>query len=183
MGTRLRTILPTVIGVGSLPLILWDIRNERVIGSMGMAWDTGAPIWPYQTSDILLRLLNGPAYFIATPIANALRLVPPSHYLLVFPAILIWWWFIGLRLDHGLVTPQTSWRWPVFSLLVVLAALLTWAATSISNDGFRWWFKYAGAFSRVDALLMMTRFLTPAAWCAVLTLLTLSAAKRVAISR
>jgi hypothetical protein len=24
----------------------------------------GAPIWPYQASDILLRLLNGPAYYL-----------------------------------------------------------------------------------------------------------------------
>jgi len=76
------------MGIVSLPLVLWDIHNERVIVSMGMAWDVGAPIWPYQTSDILLRLLNGPAYYVTMPIANTLRLVPPSLYVLVFPAIL-----------------------------------------------------------------------------------------------
>jgi len=103
MSKRLRIVLPSVMGVLSLPLIFWDIHNARAIESMGMAWDTGAPIWPYQASDILLRLLNGPAYFIAVPLANILRLAAPSHHLLVFPAILIWWWFLGLRLDDGLV--------------------------------------------------------------------------------
>jgi hypothetical protein len=183
MSTRFRITLPSAMGVASLPLMLWDIHNERVIVSMGMAWDTGAPIWPYQTSDILLRLLNGPAYFIAMPIANVLRLVAPRHYLLVIPAILIWWWFVGLRLDNGLVTTKTRWRWPVFSFLVVLAVLLLWAATSISAESFRWWFRYAEVFNRLNALLMMTRFLTPAAWCAFLTLLVLAAAKRVATAR
>ncbi len=67
------------MGIVSLPLVLWDIRNDHVIESMGMAWDTGAPIWPYQASDILLRLLNGPAYSVAMPIANLLRLGAPMH--------------------------------------------------------------------------------------------------------
>jgi len=163
MSTRLRIILPSVMGIASLPLVLWDIHNERVIVSMGMAWDTGAPIWPYQTSDILLRLLNGPAYFVTMPFANALRLAAPNHYLLVFPAILLWWWFLGLRLDHGLVITKSRWRWPVFSVLVVLAVLLLWAATSISAESFRWGFRNAEVFSSLSALLMMIRFLIPAA--------------------
>jgi hypothetical protein len=180
MSKRLRIILPSVIGVVSLPLVIWDIHNERVIVSMAMAWDTGAPLWPYQTPDILLRLLNGPAYFITIPIANVLRLVAPSHYLLVFPAILIWWWLLGLRLDRGLVTTNSRWRWPVVSVLVVFAALLLWAATFISAEAFRWWFQYAEGFRAVNALLMMTRFLTPAVWCVFLTFLVATAAKRVA---
>ena len=171
------------MGIVSLPLLLWEIHDERVIVSMGMAWDPGAPVWPYQTSDILLRLLNGPAYFVAMPIANALRWGAPSHHLLVVPAILIWWWFLGLRLDQGLVAAKTSWRWPVFSVLVVLAALLLWAASSIFAESFRWWFKYAEVFSPLNALLVITRFLTPAAWCALLTLLVLAAAKQVAKAR
>lgn len=181
MCTRLRIILPSVMGIVSLPLVLWDIHNERVIASMGMAWDMGAPIWPYQTSDIILRLLNGPAYFVTVPIANVLRLVAPSHFLLVFPAILIWWWFLGLRLDRGLVTTNSRWRWPIFSVLVVFDALLLWAATSISTQSFRWWFKYAEVFTPLN-VLMMTRFLTPAAWCLLIALLGVTAAKRVATS-
>jgi hypothetical protein len=180
MSTQLRITLPISMGIASLPLMFWDIHNERVIVSMGMAWDMGAPIWPYQTSDILLRLLNGPAYFITMPLANTFRLVAPSHYLLVFPAILLWWWFLGLRLDHGLVITKSRWRWPVFSVLVVLAVVLLLAATSISAESFRWWFRYAEVSSHLNAVLMMTRFLTPAAWCVFIALLALTAAKRVA---
>jgi hypothetical protein len=51
-----RIILPSVMGIVSLPLVLWEIHNERVIGSMGMAWDTGAPIWPHQTSGAEIEL-------------------------------------------------------------------------------------------------------------------------------
>jgi hypothetical protein len=167
------------MGITSLPLVLWDIHNERAIVSTGMAWDTGAPVWPYQTSDILLRLLNGPAYFVTMPFANALRLVAPNHYLLVFPAILLWWWFVGRRLDHGLVITKSRWRWPAFSVLVALAVLLLWAATSISAESFRWWFRYAEVFSNPSALLMMMRFLTPTAWCVAIALLAVTAARRV----
>jgi hypothetical protein len=179
MSTRFRIILPSVMGIASLPLMLWDIHNERVILSMGMGWDTGAPIWPYQTSDILLRLLNGPAYFVTMPFSNAFRLAAPNHYLLVFPAILLWWWFLGMRIDHGLVITKSRWQWPVFSALVVLAVLLLFAATSISVGSFRWWFRYAEIFSSLSALLMMTRFLTPAVWCVVIAFLAVTAAKRV----
>jgi len=70
------------MGVLSLPLIFWDVHNARLIEAMGMAWDMGAPIWPYQASDILLRLLNGPAYSITMPIANLMRLAAPVHLLL-----------------------------------------------------------------------------------------------------
>ena len=168
------------MGIASLPLVLLDIHNEHVIESMGMGWDMGAPIWPYQTSDILLRLLNGPAYYVTMPFAKALRLVASSQYLLVFPAILLWWWFLGLGLDHGLVITKSRWRWPVFSVLVVLAVLLLWAATSIFDESFRWWFRYAGLSGGLNALLMMTRFLTPAAWSVVIALLAATTAKRVA---
>jgi hypothetical protein len=89
-------------------LVLWDIHNERAIESMGMAWDTGAPIWPYQTSDILLRLLNFPAYFISMPVTNALRLLATGQYLLVFPAnsalVVVPWTATRPRSRHSEIT-------------------------------------------------------------------------------
>ena len=170
MNTRLRIILPTMMGLVSLPLALWDIRNTRVIGSMGMAWDTGAPVWPYQASDILLRLLNGPAYSITMPLANLLRLAAPMHLLLVIPAILTWWWFLGLTLDRGLD------RWSFFGMFVVLVALLLWAATTIPGIC-RLPLDYR-AF-HVSTTLIILRFLTPAAWFIVLTFLLCVEPKRV----
>ncbi|MCI0353151.1 MAG: hypothetical protein L0Z53_27340 [Acidobacteriales bacterium] len=168
------------MGIVSLPLMLWDIYNLRVIMAMGMAWDTGPPVWPYQTPEIVLSLLNFPASFVGVRIANALGLVAPEHYFVVFPAILVWWWVFGLRLDRRSVTFNSRLRWAAFSALFGLAVLLLWAATSISGDGFRWWFKYADSFHQADAFLMMTRFLTPAAWCLFIAVLALAKARRVA---
>lgn len=170
MGTRPRIILPLVMGIVNLPLVLWDIHNAHVIQSMGMAWDTGAPIWPYQTSDILLRLLNAPAYSIAVPIANLSGLAAPAHLFLVVPAILIWWSFLGFALDRG------SARWPVLGMFVVLAALLLWAAVATPSV-FRLRLSYQ-AFG-LSTTLVILRVLTPAAWFTALTGLTLMQAKRV----
>ncbi len=169
MSTRLRIVLPSVIGVLSVPLIFWDIHNARVIESMGMAWDTGAPIWPYQASDILLRLLNGPAYSIAMPIANLLRLAAPTDLLLAVPTILIWWWFLGLTLDRGLT------RWRFFGMFVVLVALLLWTAAAVPGV-FRLRLDYQPF--HLSTTLLILRFLTPAAWFIALTSLLLVEAKR-----
>ena len=163
----------------SLPLVIWDIHNGRVIESMGMAWDTGAPVWPYQASDILLRCLNGPAYFIAQPLANVSRLGGPSHFVIVFPAILSWWWFLGSRLDYGWPAVKTRWRWPFFALLAASAALLSWAVIVVASDTLQWWLKYGSFFKTLQRSLLIVRFLSPAGWCAVLAFLLVVCAKRV----
>jgi hypothetical protein len=170
MSTRLRIALPSVIGVLSLPLIFWDIHNARVIESMGMAWDMGAPIWPYQASDILLRLLNGPACSVTMPIANFLRLAAPMHLLLVIPAILTWWWFLGLTLDRGLT------RWSFFGVVAVIVALLLWGATTIPGM-FRLRLDYRAV--NVSTTLLILRFLTPVAWFTALMYLLCRGKKRV----
>ena len=127
MSERLRMLLPAVVGGLSIPLIFWDIHNTRVIESMGMAWDMGPPVWPYQASDILLRLLNGPAYSVGMPIANVLRLPAPLHFVVIAPFILIWWWFFGLTLDRG----TSAWR--LLGMVSVLLTLLLWATTAIHS--------------------------------------------------
>lgn len=170
MSMRPRTILPAVTGAASLPLVFWDISNARVIESMGMAWDTGAPIWPYEASDIFLRLLNAPAYSIAMPLANWLRLAEPTHLFVVVPAILIWWWFLGFTLDRGLG------RWPLLGMVVVLVALLLWSATVIPGV-FRLRLNDQALLS---ATLLIVHFLTPVVWLIALTSLLFLRTKGVA---
>lgn len=165
MGERLRVLLPAVAGGVSIPLIFWDIHNAHVIESMGMAWDMGPPVWPYQTSDMLLRLLNGPAYSIAMPIVNMLRLPAPLHLFVVAPLILIWWSFFGLTLDRGMV----SWR--LLGMAGVLLMLLLWATSAIRSL----FLMRVYALSDVAALL---RFLTPVAWLLALAGLMLCRRKR-----
>jgi hypothetical protein len=166
------------MGAVTVLLTVWDIHNSFMIESMGMAWDTGAPIWPYQTSDILLRFLNFPAYFFAVPIANVLRLAAPKHHLLVLPSALVWWWLLGRWLDHGLMIGRIRRRWSFYAVLLVLSALLLWVATSISATTLHWWLQYGGKVRNDNELLMMLRFLTPAIWCCALVFLLAVAMKK-----
>jgi hypothetical protein len=169
MTSRLRIVLPMVLGVLTLILTVWDVHNWRVIESMGMAWDIGAPIWPYQTSDILLRLVNLPAYFVGMPLANLLKLPAPHHHLTVFPAVLAWWWFLGKTLDDGRVTSPSRVGWWAFSKLSILVAVMLWLAVSVSVTAFHWWMTYSDGVS--FSLLILLRILTPAVWCCALVAL------------
>jgi len=177
--THLRVILPLMIGALSLPLVIWDIHNARVILSVGMGWDTGPPLWPYQTPEILLWFINFPAHVIAQPLANLIGLVVPKHHLLLFPFTLLWWWLVGLEFDRGLPTLSTPQRWVVFSTLVAVDVLLLWAGLANFNSAFRWWFQYGAEFWSTRTL-MMVRFLTPTFWCVALASTGVVAAKRVA---
>jgi hypothetical protein len=179
--TKLGIILPLAVGTISIPLIVWDIHNQRVIVSMGMAWDTGAPVWPYQTPDILLRFLSFPAYIFAMPIANWLRLwvYTGASFFVTAPLILSWWRLLGFWLDRGMVKQSTNRRWFLFSLLLVLGLMLSCAAVIASQDSFHWWSRYGSYFRSLPTFLMMMRFLTPAVWSIVLGIFVAVTAKKV----
>ena len=65
---RYRVVLPIFFGFVSFALIAWELHNQQVIQSMGMAWDTGPPVWPYQASWILLQGINAPARLVDLPV-------------------------------------------------------------------------------------------------------------------
>lgn len=127
MGSRLTVTLPSAAAVISLPLMIWANYNEQVIVSMGMGWDTGAPIWPYETPQILLYALNFPAHIAAQPIANFFGLIAPIHYWVIFPATLPWWWFLASQLDFVLLSSDQPIERPGFSIFVLIV-LLGWTA-------------------------------------------------------
>jgi hypothetical protein len=167
------------MGAISLPLVIWAFYKEHIIASIGMGWDTGAPIWPYQTPHILLYFLNYPAHYVAQPMANHLGLVIPEDYFLLFPATLVWWWFLGLQLDKELIESKFHRHWLLFAVLVVLAALFLWAAMIAGADAFRWWFQYGSRLWTPSSLIMMLK-LAPAIWGVAVGLGIAIAAKRVA---
>jgi hypothetical protein len=176
MKIRQRILLPCWMGALSLALVIWDVHNQRVIYSMGMGWDTGAPLWPYQTPEILLFCLNYPAHYVAGPVANHLDLASPKHYLLVFPATLLWWWFIGFALDNQL------WRGVRRSclrsvILIGAAAIVFWASIVALDDAFRWWFQYGQSLWSSQVLLLWLK-LAPAVWGFFLSWMIVVAAKR-----
>ena len=169
---RLSRILPAVTTGVTVPLAVWDVHNIKVIESMGMAWDTGPPVWPYQASGILLRLVDFPAWVSAIPIANALGLLAPVDHVLLLPLALFWWWLIGQTLDWvrlGTLVKQTSLF--LSSLLGVnIVALL--AAITTAQTALQWWFQYHGS------LMIFLRLLTPTIWLCGAILISLAAARK-----
>jgi hypothetical protein len=172
MSKRLRTIFPAVALVISVPLLIWDLYNEGVIAAMGMGWDTGPPVWPYQTPMILFFSLNFPAYFVSIPVANAFGLIVPMHYLVVFPATVLWWWLFGLTLDNGANTRRFPLVFPI-----VLAGALLWMALT---DSYRQSFGYGSHHTGVETTLLILRSLAPILWALLLALFTARAAMQAA---
>lgn len=161
MGNKRGLILLVVTSVMTMMLTAWDIRNSITIGKMGMAWDTGAPVWPYQTPDILLRLINLPAYLIGVPLANLLGLTAPEHRLVVLPIAIGFWVLLAAavhvrRKGHP---NERLWRW----CLVPITLLSLCCATAVFWGAYRWWsiYGHSAAFS----WLVLLRLTTPAVWC------------------
>ena len=165
MAQKLQIVLPISLGAITAILTLWDIHNWNVVASMGMAWDTGAPIWPYQTSDILLQLMNYPAFVIAVPLANRFGLLAPQYHFVLFPAELLWWWVVGCGLDRRTMhSPRLGSRF-ILILLVIGSGLLILAASFQSAWVLLWIVKY-GRQLRSTSFLVALRFMTPALWFA-----------------
>jgi hypothetical protein len=159
--------------------MVWDIHNQHVIMSMGMAWDTGAPLWPYQTPDTLLFALNAPAFLISAAISAPFRfrLIGPLHYVTLFPAIVAWWWLVGLYLDHRLGSRNVRKTKTGAVLFCLLAAGLLFLGVEESRWAFRWWWTYSRQVLSVTDLIFL-RLIAPSMWCFVLSFVALSAARR-----
>lgn len=150
---RWRLLLPISVGVLSAGLMVWDIYNQRVARYMAL------PVWPNQTSEILFRLLNFPAY-LAGPVTRAYHLYNPQHYFVLFPGCLVWWYVVGVVLDCGTGTRRlrSSWVWLSLALTLCLLAVGIYVARS----PWEWWRAY-GDWTR-DALLTFLWVATPTIW-------------------
>ena len=118
-----RVLLPIVFGFVAIGLMAgdWYVRGRC------MGYDAGRPFWPCDVARYVLVWLNAPAIAIAHPLAWIGRLgVAPMRYLVEFPFILGWWWFVGTRFDFSLLGVGRK-RYPrlyiavlgVFSLLLL----------------------------------------------------------------
>jgi hypothetical protein len=181
---RFRLVLPVFFGGLTVALMAWDLHNQRVIESMGMSWDAGAPIWPYQASSLFLFAVNAPAYLLAAPFffLDHLRTLP-MRYPLMLPLILFWWWWIGTRIDFGILG-RRRYRHPKLTavVLVALAVALLYGATRGILDGLRWWKEYGGGFPAVYAILLI-RTSGQVPWCLALAAGALMAAVRLVRGR
>ena len=177
MLRKFKLTLPILMGAVSALLMMWDIHNQRVIMSVGMGWDTGAPLWPYQTPDTLLLAINAPAYLIATPISRLFDLLAPRQYFALYPAILLWWWLVGAYLDkrhlEGRVRSARVWA----SLFCLFAVTLICLGVDGSYFALRWWWTYSRSLLNVSDLILL-RLIAPSIWCFALSLVALLAARR-----
>jgi hypothetical protein len=167
-----RFLLPALQGFVAIALMIWEQYNERVITSMGMAWDTGAPMWPFQTPEILLAIFNAPAYIFAIPIADLLRLrTLGERQPVLLLAILLLWFYVGWLIDFRSV----SWSWiSRRKWLTAALAVATMISLSIGAhfavDGVRWFGKYDGV--SFSSLFVFARAVWPAPWCVVIVLVS-----------
>lgn len=78
----------------------WGLYVERRC----VFYDAGRPFWPCEAPDFALRLLSAPPIVVALLLANTWRTAPSYFaYITELPLILLWWWFVGTRLDFGIL--------------------------------------------------------------------------------
>jgi hypothetical protein len=164
---RFRLILPIFFGLVSFALMAWEFHNERVIQNMGMRWDTGPPVWPYQASWMLLQGIDAPAYLIDLPvfIAFGLKSGPPQLALELL-TILLWWSFIGWRIDFGLVPTQKTRhrKWYAIGLGAISLGFGCFFAYLVA-DQIQFWSEY---HTVTGQLLRLTRYAGLMIWCLLL---------------
>jgi hypothetical protein len=177
---RLKLVLPIVMGLISAVLMVWDIHNQNIIRLMAMRWDTGAPLWPYQTPDTLLYAMNLPAYYVggASAYYFDVGLIGPLRYETFFPAILAWWWLAGRYLDKRSDGEKTTVRSPTWAVILCLfAILLIIVGITDSSRAFRWWWTYSREIVSVSDLILL-RLIAPSLWCFGLSVVALLESKR-----
>lgn len=172
MKMSFRNALPVVMGVVGAVLMVWDIQNQRIIRSVGMGWDAGAPLWPYQAPDTLFFALNVPAYLVATPISRLFNLLVPNHYFVLYPATLLWWWLAGVYLDtRHAVPPSRVTRTKAIPLCLFALGLLSFGVEE-SRWAFHWWWTYSRTLLSTSDLILL-RLLAPSVWFIALGALAL----------
>lgn len=174
---RFRLLLPIIIGLVSFALIAWEFHNEQVIQKMGMGWDTGPPVWPYQASWILLQGINAPAYLIELLVFMAFGLKSgPPQLALEFLTILLWWWFIGWRIDFGLVPTQNSLHRKLYAVSSLTVSLgLFGILAYLIADQLHFWSEYGTVTGQLMRLMRSAGLLI---WCLLLGIWTAIAGLR-----
>jgi hypothetical protein len=178
---RFRYVLPIAFGFLSFVLMIWDHENNRIVESMGMDWDMGPPFWPYQAVFLVLITVNLPAFVLSVPILTLLHLHANAlflQYAIGLPLLVAWWWWVGTRIDFGLLGHLHYRNAKALAGFLSVAALgLICVAAWIALGEIHWWMEYGRPDSpfRFPSLL---RTVGPVLWCLVLAEGCLIAAPR-----
>jgi hypothetical protein len=160
---RFRVWLPFVFGVLSIALMTLALY----VGRRCVFYDAGRPFWPCEAPEFALKLLNAPPIVVALPLANSWRTAPSYFaYVVELPFVILWWWFVGTRLDFGLLgvgayRHRRAWLVGFMACLVLLLAFMGWSV---------WESVRASPFT-ADALLTSISVLQLLLWCLWLLIL------------
>jgi len=164
---RFRVVLPVVFGFLSLVLFAWQHENNRMIELMGMAWDTGPPMWPYRAVPLFSYAINAPAYVACWPLTRLID-VPADwpYYVVWFPAIVLLWWWVGTPIDFGLLG-RRKYEHPKFLavLLFVGALVLLILSVNIGVGEYHLFRYYWPAQRTINAAIILLRAVGPILWC------------------
>ena len=166
---RFRVVLPIVCGFIAVVLMAWDYENQRTVQSMGMGWDMGPPFWPYQAIYDLLFAINAPAFVISIPILSLINFRNDFlRYGVLFLAIVCWWWWIGTRIDFGVLGGR-RYRYAKWfaGVLAAVSVGLVYVAVHETLNEFHWWMEY-GRGPSPYRLPTLFRTVGPVLWCLVL---------------
>ncbi|MGA2252328.1 carboxypeptidase-like regulatory domain-containing protein [Terracidiphilus sp.] len=95
-----------------------------------MYYDSGRPFWPCEVPTYTLGSLNVLPVALARLVSNVWTEAPPYFvYAVELPLILLWWWFLGTRLDFGLLDVgvyrrRRTWLGALSAATVLLLGLL-----------------------------------------------------------
>jgi hypothetical protein len=183
MQIRFRVVLPIVLSSCSLLLFAWEHENNRVIESMGMAWDTGPPKWPYEAVPLFWYALNAPAYTACWPVVSLISKQTNVwsewiEYAICLPAIAALWWWVGARIDYGLIGRRDCSQPKLVAFLLIAGVLaLLVLAGRIGLSEYRSFQLYWPNHSPIYAILLL-RAIGPILWCLVFAYASIRSAIR-----
>jgi hypothetical protein len=125
-----RVWLPFVIGVVSVVLMAWSLHipgsDCDVIDEMRINWHCGG-------SGFILELMSAPAIKVADSLADTWSKGPREFtYIVELPFIILLWWFMGTRVDFGLLGTERCkhrgvWLGALLTSFAILLAFFGWS--------------------------------------------------------
>jgi hypothetical protein len=139
---------------------------------MGMAWDTGAPVWPYETPWIVFAIVNAPAALAGMAFSNLAGIQAFGERLPVYlTAAILLWFSVGTSIDRGVYRRQVRAKSWLFAVVAGAGlACLCLGLVSISS-GVHWWSSY-GAWS-TSSMLIFARLVAIMPWCALILVVSI----------
>jgi len=134
----------------ALPLVAWDVH----LAPLRMGYDTGAPFWPFEIPSVLLILCDAPASILARPFVGLFdarsALSRDSLILIATPPV---WYWIGDRIDRGLLRPPYRFRRLLAVSLLLIAILVLCMEAQNVHEELHWRHVYGnGAYELVKIL-------------------------------